>query len=181
MSDFYVFDKEQPVGPFTKADLIGMVAGGQAQRSDPCMSASRPEVQTVGDAVDAGERVALEPPDPARGGGAAWQSDGARMAQWARGQCASGYELKSSPRSKPTITRSRGVYIILGIAFGGLGFNNFYSGHHAIGALKLVCTCVGVGVGQAAPPALLICIAVAVWTLVELFIVTEDADGNLMA
>jgi hypothetical protein len=37
-----------------------------------------------------------------------------------------------------TVSKSRGVYIILGLVFGVLGFHNFYSGNYGAGATKLI-------------------------------------------
>ncbi len=72
-----------------------------------------------------------------------------------------------------TVRKSRGVFIVLGLLFGLVGFHNFYAGRHGIGALQLIIT-------------VLLCwtfivpMFVALWALVEIITVTQDANGVQM-
>ena len=65
-----------------------------------------------------------------------------------------------------TPPRNRGVYIILGLLFGLLGFHNFYAGYHKRGLFQILLTCTMMGA-----------VITFVWAIVELFAVTEDANG----
>lgn len=70
--------------------------------------------------------------------------------------------------------KSRGVYVILGLFFGLLGVHNFYAGRFGVGVAQLL-TVLVLGwfvVGL---------VIVAIWVLVELFMVTEDGNGNAFA
>lgn len=152
MSDYYVFRGEKFEGPFTKRDLIEMVATGKAQRTEPCASASQPEVQTVEDVLH----------------------------QRARGSIpfASTIAKTPQPHGPP---RNRGVYIILGLLFGGSGFHSFYAGYHEQGAVQLVMCIIGV-VGLVYFPiaGALILLALILGVLKDLLTVTEAADGTPM-
>lgn len=68
-------------------------------------------------------------------------------------------------------TKSRGVYIILGLIFGLLGFHNFYIGRFQRGAFQLLCTVIlgwfVVGL-----------VITTVWVLIDLFTVTQDGHGD---
>lgn len=70
--------------------------------------------------------------------------------------------------------KSRGIFIILGVLLGLLGVHNFYAGYYGKGAAQLAITVVlgWVYIGI---------IITAIWVIVELFTVKEDADGNAMA
>lgn len=67
--------------------------------------------------------------------------------------------------------KSRGVYIILGLIFGLLGFHNFYIGRYQRGAFQMVCTLVlgwfVIGL-----------VITTIWVFVDLFTVTEDGAGD---
>jgi len=152
MSDYFLYHGGKFTGPFTKADLIEMVAGGKASRTEPCTSASQPEVQTVDDVMG----------QPARGQ--------VRFESAGRLPAPAGYQ------------RNRGVYIILGLLFGGWGFHNFYAGYHAVGAVEFIYTIIAIALFAASVAfggAMLL--AMAVWVIVEICRVKEDANGNLMA
>jgi TM2 domain-containing membrane protein YozV len=70
-------------------------------------------------------------------------------------------------------TKSRGVYIILGLFFGLLGFHNFYAGYNGRGAAQLIITLL---LGW-----LFIGIVISgLWSLIEVCAVTKDAEGNRM-
>jgi TM2 domain-containing membrane protein YozV len=73
-----------------------------------------------------------------------------------------------------TAAKSRGVYIILGLLLGLLGIHNFYAGYYRIGAVQLIITLllgwVYLGI-----------FITGLWVIVDLFTVTEDADGRAMS
>lgn len=70
-------------------------------------------------------------------------------------------------------TKSRGVYIILGLFFGLLGIHNFYAGHNGRGAAQLIITLLlgwlFIGV-----------VITFLWSLVEIISETQDGDGQRM-
>ena len=83
-----------------------------------------------------------------------------------------------SPSARTAIapsTRNRGIYIILGILFGYLGFHNFYAGYHKAGfwqfSLSLVLGIFTAGVGI---------IITWIWALLDICTVTSDADNRKM-
>lgn len=154
MSDYYLYRDEKFVGPFSKGDLIRMTSSGEAKKSDQCMSASKPEVQTVADAMEL--------------------PGSAKIDFRSLGKTAAPVPAYRGP------ARNRGVYIILGLLLGGLGCHNFYAGYYERGALQCFCVIVGAVASFFAEPAIIIMLGVAVWVLVELFIVTEDAGGQPM-
>ena len=67
--------------------------------------------------------------------------------------------------------KSRTVYVLLGIFFGGLGIHNFYAGHRDHAVLQLVMMLTG----------WLLCfipwVVVCVWVWIEVFTVTHDGNG----
>lgn len=67
--------------------------------------------------------------------------------------------------------KSRGVYVILGLFLGCLGIHNFYAGYFGRGVCQLLIVLIFgwfvIGL-----------VVVAIWVLVELFVVTEDAAGD---
>ncbi|CAN5437885.1 hypothetical protein BH10PSE18_BH10PSE18_18890 [soil metagenome] len=69
--------------------------------------------------------------------------------------------------------KSRGVYIILGLFFGLLGVHNFYAGYlgRGLAQLLIVFTLGWFVVGI---------VVVAIWTLIELFVVKTDGSGNAL-
>ena len=66
--------------------------------------------------------------------------------------------------------KSRTVYIVLAIFFGGLGIHNFYAGRFTQGAIQLAITLL---LGWLVIPWL----AVEVWSLIECFTITADGKG----
>lgn len=68
-------------------------------------------------------------------------------------------------------TKSRGIYVILGIFFGLLGIHNFYAGRFLQGAIQAVLVIV---TGILIVPAVL----VLIWVIVELFVVRTDGAGR---
>ena len=70
-------------------------------------------------------------------------------------------------------TKSRGVYIILGVLLGLLGIHNFYAGYYGRGAAQLAITLIfgWVFVGI---------FITGLWVLVELFTIEHDANGVRM-
>lgn len=84
-----------------------------------------------------------------------------------------------------TVSRNRGVYIILGLLFGGMGLHNFYAGHKVRGAVKL-----GIFLMAFAVDASLrfytgfAIVALALfwlWSLIEIITVKKDGSGNAMS
>ena len=70
-------------------------------------------------------------------------------------------------------TKSRGIYIILGLFLGCLGIHNFYAGYHAKGAIQLIITIV---LGW-----LIIGLVVTgLWALVDICTITHDANKDRM-
>jgi TM2 domain-containing membrane protein YozV len=67
--------------------------------------------------------------------------------------------------------KSRGIYVILGLFFGLLGVHNFYAGYFGRGVAQLLIVAVTgwfvVGL-----------VVVAIWVIIELFVVTQDAAGD---
>jgi TM2 domain-containing membrane protein YozV len=69
--------------------------------------------------------------------------------------------------------KNRGVYIILGILFGGLGVHNFYAGRGGVGAAQLLIMIFTFWL-------ILPILFVWGWVILELFIVDTDGYGNKM-
>lgn len=84
-----------------------------------------------------------------------------------------------------TVSKSRGVYIILGIVFGGLGFHNFYSGHNVSGGIKcgilLLAFAVDASTHFYSAFSLIALVFSELWSLVDVMIVSTDAAGNNMS
>ena len=72
-----------------------------------------------------------------------------------------------------TSSRSRGVYIILGILLGLRGIHNFYAGRFGAGAAQLIVTLTlgWLFIGL---------VIVGIWVVCELFSVTKDGEGKPM-
>jgi TM2 domain-containing membrane protein YozV len=70
-------------------------------------------------------------------------------------------------------TKSRGVYIVLGLFFGCLGIHNFYAGYTGRGAAQLIITLLlgWIGVGL---------LITGLWALIEIIAVNTDAQGLRM-
>ena len=70
-------------------------------------------------------------------------------------------------------SKSRGVYIILGLFFGCIGIHNFYAGRYGIGAIQLVITSVlgwfVIGL-----------VITGLWAIIEMFTVKTDGEGDAM-
>lgn len=156
--DYYVRVDGKFAGPISGEHVGELLAAGKVDEKTPCVSASRPDFQFVGQAVHgmfwappAPEPPKIEEPLPAL-------------------------------KLKPQIVRNRGVYIILGLLFGGFGFHNFYAGHHEMGAVKCVCSVVATPTCLLEPligGAVLACMML--WSIAEVITVTDDADGQPMA
>ena len=84
-----------------------------------------------------------------------------------------------------TVSRNRGVYIILGLLFGGVGFHNFYAGHHVRGAIKvgifLIAFAVDASLRFYTGFALVALALFSLWSLIEIITVKKDAGGNAMS
>jgi TM2 domain-containing membrane protein YozV len=184
MSDYYVFRDEKPDGPHTKSNLIELVAAGKALRSEPCMSASKPEVQTVEDAINQPEHIVFGSLDKMRAQTSAqWQSSGEKFAEWLRDNAPASRPAKPrAMKPKPMLTRNRGIYIILGLLFGSGGFHNFYAGRHKAGFGQLALSFIGsVLLFIAQILGIVVLLSVWVWAITDIITITEDADGNPMA
>jgi TM2 domain-containing membrane protein YozV len=70
-------------------------------------------------------------------------------------------------------TKSRGVYIILGLLLGCLGIHNFYAGYNGKGATQLIITLIlgWVIIGI---------VITGLWALIDICTVTVDANGDRM-
>ena len=79
---------------------------------------------------------------------------------------------RSAPRV-PTTTRPRSklTFLLLGCFLGEFGVHNFYAGYTGRGVAQLLTTLLTCGVGF---------VITWVWSLVEICVVTVDADGNEM-
>ena|SRR5690606_217819 len=79
----------------------------------------------------------------------------------------------SLPRQVVKQAKSRGVYVILGLFLGLLGIHNFYAGYFGRGASQLLIVMIlgwfVIGL-----------VVVALWVIIELFVVTHDAAGDLL-
>lgn len=71
--------------------------------------------------------------------------------------------------------RSRTIYILLAIFLGGLGIHNFYAGRHIWGIIQLLVTLTSF------LTLFLSLIPLYIWILIEIIIVTKDADGKYMS
>ena len=97
-----------------------------------------------------------------------------------------GTATASAPSAPTTVTvsKSRGVYIILGLLFGGLGFHNFYSGHNVTGAIKLAIFAAAFVLDAStrfySAFSLVALVIFGIWSLIELIVVKDDAAGNAM-
>lgn len=65
--------------------------------------------------------------------------------------------------------KSRGIYIILGLLFGGLGFHNFYAGNNTKGVIKILLTITLIGAVISIP-----------WSILELCFDDTDSNGKPM-
>jgi TM2 domain-containing membrane protein YozV len=78
----------------------------------------------------------------------------------------------------------RSTHIILGLLFGGFGFHNFYSGHNLRGGIKIgifsIAFFLDATTGFHSAFFLVVAVINAIWALIELIAVTEDASGNAM-
>lgn len=77
------------------------------------------------------------------------------------------------------------VYIILGLLFAGVGFHNLYSGHYLRGAIKLgvflTAFAVDIAMYFYTGFSLVALVVFVLWSLIEIFTVKNDANGNAMS
>jgi TM2 domain-containing membrane protein YozV len=98
-------------------------------------------------------------------------------------------ELPSGPEASGVTTvavsKSRGIHIILGLIFGGVGFHNFYSGHYLRGGIKvglfLVAFFIDALTGFYSAFSIVLLVLFTLWALVEVIVVKDDAAGNAMS
>lgn len=83
-----------------------------------------------------------------------------------------------------SVAKSRGVHIILGLLFGGMGFHNFYSGHNSKGGIKVGLFMVGLLLDASTNFrtgfVLIAAVINALWALGEIIFVTTDANARKM-
>ena len=83
-----------------------------------------------------------------------------------------------------TVSKSRGVYIILGLLFGVLGIHDFYAGYNGRGAAKFCLLAFCFFMDATTPGGFvvtrLVAAIMALWTLFQLFMTTSDRAGNAM-
>ena len=101
-----------------------------------------------------------------------------------------GYPISSLSNDTATqtttlsISKSRGVHIILGLIFGVMGFHNFYSGHNLRGAIKLcilfVTFVLDASTGFRTGFSLVALVVIAFWSIIEVIVVKNDASGKAM-
>ena len=84
-----------------------------------------------------------------------------------------------------TVSKSRGVYIILGLLFGGVGFHNFYSGHNLRGAIKigvfLIAFALDASTRFYSGFSFVALVIFALWSLIEIITVKTDVNGTVMS
>lgn len=86
-------------------------------------------------------------------------------------------EASGAARARPQqvikLAKSRGIYVILGLFFGLLGVHNFYAGYFGRGVAQLL---IVLGTGWF----IVGIIVVAIWVIIEFFVVTQDAAGDAL-
>ena len=89
-----------------------------------------------------------------------------------------------APAQVVTVSKSRGVYIILGLLFGVLGIHDFYAGYNGRGATKFVLVAFCFFMDSTTPGGFIITRLVAgimaIWTVFQLFANRTDRAGNAM-
>ena len=108
----------------------------------------------------------------------------------AQNTASQGTPISSLSNEPPTqtatlsISKSRGVHIILGLMFGGMGFHNFYSGHNLRGAIKLCILffsfVLDASTGFRTGFSLVALVFIAFWSIIEVIVVKNDASGKAM-
>ena len=87
--------------------------------------------------------------------------------------------------SAVTVSKSRGLYIILGIVFGAFGFHNFYSGHNLSGGVKfgifLLTFVLDATTNFYSKFSLVAVVIFELWALIEIMVVSTDGAGNKMS
>ena len=72
------------------------------------------------------------------------------------------------------IPKSRGVYIVLGFFFGGLGIHNFYAGRIGSGIAQLLITIFTFWL-------IIPIFIIWLWVIIELIVVNRDGHGRPMS
>lgn len=78
-------------------------------------------------------------------------------------------------------TKSRVVYIVLGLFLGGLGIHNFYAGRTGAGVAQLIINVVAWGLISTfflAPIGVLFLGIIGLWVLIEICAVSTDGQGR---
>lgn len=97
------------------------------------------------------------------------------MPEWAKLSAKLGKEIDPSttPAAPPESSKSRGVYIILGVLLGGTGAHNFYAGYYPIGVVQLVLAAFWL-----ATQSTIILLGLAGWIIADLCFTTKDQTGK---
>lgn len=78
-------------------------------------------------------------------------------------------------------TKSRGIYIILGLIAGAMGYHNFYAGHNVSGGVKvgivLAALILDKFSGSGFGITLFFMGALEIWALIEIIVTKKDATG----
>ena len=109
----------------------------------------------------------------------------------AQNKAIAGHEITISttqPAASQTATlsmpKSRWIHVILGLMFGLMGFHNFYSGHNLRGAIKLcilfVAFVLDASTGFRTGFSLVALVVIALWSVIEVIVVKNDASGKAM-
>ena len=90
----------------------------------------------------------------------------------------------SSAAPVVTLSKSRGIYIVLGLLLGAIGIHDFYAGYSGRGAIKfgLVAFCFFMDASTAGGFVItrLVAAIMAIWTLFQLVANRTDGAGNAM-
>lgn len=154
---FYYTRNGQQFGPHSADELRGLITSGTLTAADLVWREGMPgwaPAHTVFPSVPP------PPPSPAPAPGAAWSGP----------VPGHGHAAYPYPYPYPATGKSRLSYVLLGVFLGGLGIHNFYAGYTGRGVTQLVLT---VFLWWLVVPLFV----VAVWALVEVVTVTEDAQG----
>lgn len=156
MTYFYL-SNGQRAGPVSEADLRTFIAQGRLSVSDLVWRDGMPAWAPAHEALG----IAMPPPPPAY---ATAQPPPAPPA-------AAALATVPAPLAAPGAgQKERVVYVLLGVFLGTLGIHNFFAGYTGRAIAQLLITIL---VGWLVVP----WIGVAIWNIVEVITVTQDANG----
>jgi TM2 domain-containing membrane protein YozV len=93
-------------------------------------------------------------------------------------------DTAQSRRALPALVKpakSRGIFIILGLLFGGTGAHNFYAGHLGVGFVQLLMTFIIAASAIIDPGSLIwliFSVLLVLWVLWDVFSTEKDGDGD---